>query len=199
MSELGCAQDSNGNLLSPSKIKWFNDPDDEDPISTPMPTSQPSSSKPTQPTTLDRYFPPGSSLPVAADKVAGSRRSGRKTCPSKRVADPDNTEVPLFQAVASTSKRKAITGTARGKDAYKVSRQRRIVEDSDGGGNTEVENEGNDDTGSFVNSTEKVDSSEEDSDVDVEAKYAATMALADNDREVSHTVVFFIFLKALIL
>jgi hypothetical protein len=182
MSELGCAQDSNGNLLSPSKIKWFNDADDEDPIPPPAPPA-PSSSKPT---TLDRYFPSGPSIPIAADKIAGSRRSARKTYPSKRVVDPNNTEVPSLQAaVASSSKRKA---SGMGKDAtYKVSRQRRIIEDSDGDGNTEVEDDGtHDNSGSFIDSMEKANTGSSDEGSDVEANYAATKALADNDHEVSH-------------
>jgi hypothetical protein len=186
-SSLGCAQDANGNLLSPSKIQWFNDVDDEHPIPAAPPTSLRSSeSSPPQPTTLDHFFSSGSgnTTPKAAEKpgIAPSRRSGRATRPSARILDPDNTETP---AASSSLKRKASTGRV----TEKVSRARKVIEDSDGGGDTELEDvqdaqDEGDNTldDSFVDPTENADSGE---DGDTEGNYTSTKALGDADREVS--------------
>ena len=110
-SSLGCAQDTNGNLLSPPKIQWFNDVDDEHPIPAALPTSPHSSeSSPPQPTTLDHFFSSGfgNATPKAVEKpgLAPSCHSGCATRPSTRILDPDNTETP---AVLSSLKQKAST------------------------------------------------------------------------------------------
>lgn len=181
---LGCAQDANGNLLSPSKIQWFNDVDDEHPIPAAPPTSLRSSDSSPPQATIDHFFSSGNATPKAVDKpgIGPSRRSGRATRPSARILDPDNTET-------SSLKRKASTGRV----TEKVSRARKVIEDSDGGGDTELEDvqdaqdEGDNNLDdSFVDPTENADSGE---DGDTENNYASTKALGDADREVSFSLI----------
>src|SRR4051812_9867392 len=90
MSDRGCAQGLDGELLSPSKIKWYNDADDSTPILHPPPTLPTLSAK-LIPLTLD-HFLTGTSIIASATPVAGARRSGRAFRPSAKVADPDNAE-----------------------------------------------------------------------------------------------------------
>jgi hypothetical protein len=181
---LGCAQDTNGNLLSPSKIQWFNDIDDEHPIPAAPLTSLRSSDPSPPQATIDHFFSSGNAMPKAAEKpgLGPSRRSGRTTRPSARILDPDNTETLI---VSSSLKRKASTGRV----TEKVSCAHKVIEDSDGGGDTKLEDvqdaqdEGNntlDD--SFADPTENAGSGE---DSDTEGNYASTKALGDADREVS--------------
>ena len=191
---LGCAQDTNSNLLSPSKIQWFNDVDNEHPIPAALPTSLCSSeSSPPQPTTLDHFFSSGSgnTTPKAAEKpgIAPSRRSGGATRLSARILDPDNTET---SAISSSLKRKASTGRV----TEKVSRARKVIEDSDGGGDTKLDDtqdtqdEGDNDNAldnSFVDPMENADSGE---DSDTEGNYISTKALGDADREVSSSLIY---------
>jgi hypothetical protein len=83
MPEHGCAQDADGNLLSPSKI---NDVDNN--VLMPASSGGSSSSKPV---TLDQFF-------IPAEIITGARRSGRATCPSTKILDPDNVESHTFFA-----------------------------------------------------------------------------------------------------
>jgi hypothetical protein len=70
----GCAQGPDGCLLDASKITWYNDPDDSEPLPTTSRTMHAS--------------------PVT--KIAGSRRSGRSLQPSARIRDPENAATPLL-------------------------------------------------------------------------------------------------------
>ncbi|KAJ8587607.1 hypothetical protein M405DRAFT_863602 [Rhizopogon salebrosus TDB-379] len=112
-----CAIGSDGCLKDASEIEWFNDPDDNWPISAAANNS-------TQP--LHPFFS-GASSP--ATFVAGARRSGRASRPSTRIVDPDN--------VASSStrgKRKAADGPATTRRvARKVIPTSSASSDDDGG------------------------------------------------------------------
>jgi hypothetical protein len=133
MANLGCAQDGDGNLLSPSKIIWYNDTNNVVPIFGDSSASDhlvsPSLFKPT---TLDHFFPSGNS-------TAGFCRSGHTTRPSKRVTDPDNTEA--CTSVTSSSLKWKITDTsAAHKVAQKHSCMQQGIKDSDNSAtNTETE------------------------------------------------------------
>lgn len=120
-SALGCAQNADGSLRDAKDIDFFEDRDDEHPISGPTA----SSSK------VHPFFT-GSAKPVG--KVAGSRRSARKPQPSNRLTDPNNAESSV-----SVGKRKASSPAAS-----RQSKQPRLPasdsedaaesgEDSDGG------------------------------------------------------------------
>lgn len=85
----GCAVGSDGQLLDASKIQFFNDVDDDNPISGP---SNPA------PTSLPIH--PLFSRTVPTRLVAGSRRTTRVSRPSAKVRDADN-------AAPSIRKRKA--------------------------------------------------------------------------------------------
>ena len=181
MGDLGCAQDADGNLLSPSKIKWYNDVDDVDPIAVTGPSPS------AKPTTLDRFFTSGNPTVMSADKIAGSRRSGRTPRPSKTIVDPDNTETPTF--VASSGLKRKVSATTV---TQKLSRLRKAVEASDNdAGDTEMEDGGD----VYVEPTEKADSGEEDGHA--EANYMSTKALGDTDREVSYVFYVPLILKDL--
>ena len=171
----GCAQDADGNLLSPSKIKWFEDADSVAPIS----ESSPAASSSLKPMTLSRSLASANVLTAAGN--VGARRSGRTIHPSTRLTDPDNAESRAFFA-PSGAKRKA--STAGGAHTFR----RKVAEGSDSdddvveapatsGGDTQDERDARD-------TTEKATSDEEDVEV-LEANYASTKALGDADREVS--------------
>ncbi|KAJ7308729.1 hypothetical protein DFH08DRAFT_656603, partial [Mycena albidolilacea] len=86
-SGLGCAQNSDGSLCEAADIQWFNDVDDERPISGPS-SGASTSTAPLYPI-FTNIRPP--------TKVAGPRRfsprcSSRATKPSARTADPNNAE-----------------------------------------------------------------------------------------------------------
>jgi hypothetical protein len=128
-------------------------------------------------------------MPKAVEKpgIGPSRRSGRATRPSARILDPDNTETLI---VSSSLKQKASTGRV----TEKVSCVCKVIEDSDGGSDTELEDvqdaqdEGNNNLDdSFVDPTENADSSE---DSDTENNYASTKALGDTDCEVSFSLIY---------
>ncbi|KAJ7106433.1 hypothetical protein C8R43DRAFT_906248 [Mycena crocata] len=90
---LGCAQNADGSLRDASQITFYNDRDDDVPITGPEASSS---------TQLHPFFT-GSAKPLG--KVAGSRRrSSRTTRPSARMADPNNAESSV-----SAGKRKAVT------------------------------------------------------------------------------------------
>ena len=100
--------DANGNLLSPSKIQWFNDIDDEHPIPAALLTSLRSSDPSPPQATIDHFFSSGNATPKAVEKpgLRPSCHSGRTTHPSARILSPDNTETPI---VSSSLKQKAMT------------------------------------------------------------------------------------------
>lgn len=170
MSERGCAQDENGNLLSPSKIKWYNDVDDELPISdgnAALPSSS-STLSCSKPTVLTRFFAPVDT---------GARRSTRTTRPSTKVTDPDNAESHALY-VPSGGKRKASTQAAGG--TQQPRRIRKVIEDSDNDISDGVSLDTGDANNDYVELTEK----ESDDEEDIEANYASTKALGDADRKV---------------
>ncbi|KAF7326553.1 hypothetical protein MVEN_02608500 [Mycena venus] len=101
-SALGCAQNSDGSLKDASQIIFFNDVDDEHPISGP----QSSTPRPLAPI----FAPKGKPLGLVAGSRRPSRsprRSGRISRPSARLVDPDNAEVPQPATAATAAKRKA--------------------------------------------------------------------------------------------
>lgn len=81
-----CAVASDGSLLSPSKIDFYNDPNDDVPISGPsftVPTAQSTSTIPSSTTTIDSYF--ASHQPM--DMLTNLRRTTRPSKPSAWVRD----------------------------------------------------------------------------------------------------------------
>jgi hypothetical protein len=81
----GCTVASDGSLLSPSKIDFYNDPDDVAPISGPSliaPVAHLAPMCTSSATTLENYF--GSHQP-AAKKLAGVRHMTHPSKPSARV------------------------------------------------------------------------------------------------------------------
>ena len=186
MADLGCAQDEDGNLLLPSKIKWYKDVDLEKPISKGPTFSHPAPSSSPRPTTLDCFFISGDS---------GSCRSGRATHPSKRVIDPDNTEAPTL-GVSSSSKQKigaAHNVTWKHGRTHVTQVTQHVILDSDESDNdaTSTEPEVKTDDAGNVNddpfeATEEADSGKE----DAEASYASIKALRDTD----HKVHYFLFI-----
>ena len=192
----GCARDANGNLLSPSKIQFFFDVDDEVPLPSlpssstpaPVPTSglpaaaSSSSSSKFKPTPITHFF--------AANTVAGIRRSGRATRPSTKVTDPDNLESSTFFAPSSTKRKADAAGDEHGQQPQRL---RKAAPD----GNNDAGELSEGDAGHTGDATETSDfeplevveltdrATSEDDEEDVEARYASTKALGDVDRKVS--------------
>ncbi|KAJ6569970.1 hypothetical protein B0H10DRAFT_1964883 [Mycena sp. CBHHK59/15] len=98
-STRGCAQNADGSLREPSEIQFYNDVDDEHPISGPASAASTSSSPVLAPISTR------GSKPVR--KVAGSRRSPRRssraTRPSARVLDPNHAEMSTTRRHTTTA------------------------------------------------------------------------------------------------
>ena len=88
-----CAIGPDGSLKDASEIEWFNDADDEQPISVPV-------AKVSNP--LHLFFT-GTAAPSVF--VAGARRSARVPRPSMRILDPDN--VAISKSSTAQGKQKA--------------------------------------------------------------------------------------------
>ncbi|KAF8491036.1 hypothetical protein F5888DRAFT_1637772 [Russula emetica] len=95
----GCAVASDGSLLSPSKIDFYNDPDDAAPISGPSlmaPTVPSASISTSSATTLDNYFAshqPAVVLAVITGKRKGSNGSLHRRVARRVVPDSDGSDV----------------------------------------------------------------------------------------------------------
>ncbi|KAJ6559019.1 hypothetical protein B0H10DRAFT_2369143 [Mycena sp. CBHHK59/15] len=98
-STRGCAQNADGSLREPSEIQFYNDVDDEHPISGPASAASTSSSPVLAPISTRGSKPVG--------KVAGSRRSPRRssraTRPSARVLDPNHAEMSTTRRHTTTA------------------------------------------------------------------------------------------------
>jgi hypothetical protein len=173
----GCAVARDGSLLSPSKIDFYNDPDDVTPISGPSlttPMAHSSSIGTSSATTLDNYF--ASHQPAV--KLAGVHCTTRPSKPSAR----------LREAADSLSK-SAISRKRKGSDVS-LHRHvaRKIVSDSDG---PDVKNTSDGSIYSLkaANDTDKTtDSDGTDTDEElsqVQTAYHQTKEMGDQDCEVS--------------
>lgn len=202
MSNCGCAQDADRNLLSPSKIQWFNDSDHNIPISggTNLADALPaavsadlgpqcpmaSSAKMTMPTTLDRFLP----LANPASSEAGTQRSGCTIPPSTKITDPDNAELHVF--LSASAKWKACTHGSRPCQVQKV------VLDSDGSDNEVIGGDSQEGKTTNVNNPTveliENESTDEDSE-DVMAHYASTKALGDANHKVCDWYQCFYFMS----
>ncbi|OAX33559.1 hypothetical protein K503DRAFT_700221, partial [Rhizopogon vinicolor AM-OR11-026] len=94
MSDIDCAIGSDGHLKDASKIKWFNDPDDKEPLSSP---TQKKSQQ------LHPFF---TSTASPTTVIAGAQCSSRASRPSTRIIDPDN----VASASSTQGKHKAGDG-----------------------------------------------------------------------------------------
>ncbi|EDQ99179.1 uncharacterized protein LACBIDRAFT_317450 [Laccaria bicolor S238N-H82] len=97
MSDLGCAVVMNGNLLNASEIIFYNDPDNETPISgsgasPPKPSVHPFFSHNTPPTRI----------------VVGACCSSHTSHPSARLVDPDNAKSSAEKSVSRGSEESVI-------------------------------------------------------------------------------------------
>jgi hypothetical protein len=168
----GCAVSSDGSLLSPSKIDFFNDPDDIVPISGPSSTATtaPPASTGSSATTLDSYF--ASHQPAV--KLAGVRRTTRALKPSARVRDAAD----ALSDSAVAGKRKANHIPLHRRVA------RKIVPDSD-------DSDGENDSDVSMPSLKDADDTGEATDCDgtdtdeAQGAYDLTKEMGDADREVS--------------
>jgi hypothetical protein len=168
----GCAVASDGSLLSPSKIDFYNDPDDVTPISGPslgVLTAPSASTGTSSATTLDNYF----SSHQPAVKLAGVRRTTRPSKPSARVRDAAN-------SLSDSRKHKgSIISLNR-----RVARKTVLDSDSDG---SDVDNVSDGSIPSLKDATDTDDTMGGDgTDTDnAEAEYQRTKEMGDEDREVS--------------
>ncbi|KAF7372957.1 hypothetical protein MSAN_00502900 [Mycena sanguinolenta] len=163
-SALGCAQNADGSLRNASELQWFNDADDEHPISGPPPSGASTSTIPVYPLFTKNVRP--------LDKVAGvrrsspTRRSSRHSKPSARASDPNNAE-----ATSSISKRKASPAARQPAKKAQVKR----VESSDG--ESDAESLG----GSGDSSADEDGDAESHTAMDVDEEYQKFKAMGDAD------------------
>jgi hypothetical protein len=170
-SHLGCAQNPDGSLRDASEIQFYNDADDEHPI------SGPNSTRP-----IHGFFT-GATQPVG--KVAGARRSGRESRPSARIKDPNNAESSTRSVKRKPSNEHP---TAR-----KVARRAPAAasEESDGT-DSETEPTNNADTSTTAGDTEGEDG--EGQEVMDREEYESMKVMADADHAqvcTLHAIPFF--------
>ena len=169
----GCAVASDGTLLSPSKIDFYDDPDDVAPISGPsltLPTALSASMGTSSAATLDGYF--ASHQPT----VEGVCRTTRTSKPSARVQDAADS---LNNSVISRKRKRSNVSLN-----HHVARK--IALDSDG---SDVENLSDAPTPSLrVKAASDPDQTTDGDGTDTneaEAAYQRTKEMGDEDRKVS--------------
>jgi hypothetical protein len=150
-----------GRLKDASEIEWFNDPDDEQPISVPT----------TQANSLHPFF-----------ATAGARRSTRVTRPSMRITDPDN--IAASSTSTAQGKRKATDNPPTGHRVVPRILSPSLGSGSSDGGGSDV------DLGHRVSEMDNTDheanaGDTDDCDDDAERAYAFTKSMGDADHEVS--------------
>jgi hypothetical protein len=175
----GCAVASDGSLLSPSKIDFYNDPDDVTPISGPslMASTALSASMGTlSATTLDNYF--ASHQPAVM--LAGVRRTTRPSKPSARVREAADSLNGSVTTAQSTRKRKGSNISLCRRVA------RKIVPDLDGS-DVETWHAGDISTPSpkAASDTDETTNGDETDIDETQAAYQRTKEMGDEDREVS--------------
>jgi hypothetical protein len=177
----GCTVASDGTLLDESQIDFYNDPDDDVPISGPHHAPSTSSSVSSMcSSTLDAFFT--SREPAAV--IAGVRRTSHTSKPSARARDTTN----ALLAPSTHQKRKA-EGVAKPRHVT-----RKVVQDSDGS----AELSDSEDRSGFAKASdnEDTDAAYDDAgedageatdvgDDDAITAYEMTRAMGDHDREVS--------------
>jgi hypothetical protein len=157
-----------GSLKNADEMEWYNDADDETPVSIPA-SSTPALSCSSSAQSLDNFF----SSRAPTKKVSGVRQSSRTHKPSKRATDPNNAEIG--------QKRKAGDNNGPRRVARKV-----ILSDSD----EEVLNDGNhsdsdsDNTDTGDKTCDHSGDGEEFDKARAQEKFNGLRALGDQDREV---------------
>ncbi|KAJ7230614.1 hypothetical protein GGX14DRAFT_554098 [Mycena pura] len=160
-AELGCAQNADGTLKDASEIEWQDNPDNDQPTSTPA-----SSSKPALAPIFDRAKPLG--------KIAGSRRppsprrSARATRPSARITDPDN----AVGTTATAVKRKSAGVAPSARKVLRLETVSGTSTDSDNETEPASEAEGADSTEASVIDLREYEKYKAHADVDHAAKHA---------------------------
>ncbi|EDR05966.1 uncharacterized protein LACBIDRAFT_329145 [Laccaria bicolor S238N-H82] len=171
MSDLGCAVDTTGKLLDTSEIVFYNDPDDETPISGPGAPPKPSSIHP-----FFSHSAPPSRI------IAGAHCSTRTLRPSTRLVDPDNAESN------ASVKRKANSSI----DGHRVSQKTENSKSANEPGDNDSDDSFDDNDLPPLVAVEDFDEDEdkdEGDDVDVgtepgdEAEYRETLAMTLADQE----------------
>jgi hypothetical protein len=174
-SNSGCAVASDGSLLSPSKIDFYNDPDDVAPISGPSliaPVAHLAPMRTSSATTLETYF--GSHQP-AAKKLPGVRRTTRPSKPSAQVWE-----------VAGSPSKSAISRKRKGTNVSPhchLARKVVLESDSDSPNVSSVR------AGSICSEAANDTTDSDGTDIDkellqVQAAYYQTKEMGDEDREV---------------
>jgi hypothetical protein len=164
-----CALGPDGKLLDASEIVWVNDPDDLMPVASIQQAVVDATALPPKSSGTHPFF----RGPPPAVMVAGSRRSGRVSRPSKRALDPDNIERPNVSKRPRPSHQKNVVDSELDSDEHD---QDCIDNDNDADGGIETEVDSDHDS--------EVVNTDLDSEA-VEEAYASTKAMGDADREVS--------------
>lgn len=181
MSDLGCAVDTTGKLLDASEIVFYNDPDDETPIS--GPGAPPKLS-------IHPFFSHGA---PPARIIAGARHSSHASRPSARLVDPDNAE-------SSTSGKHKVDSSmgdrcvSRNKEGTKSANQLNASGDGDSDDSDEEDLLPLVDVEDFDDEDDAEDDdapgTEVGDDDEFEAAYLETQAMTIADREVIYSKSF---------
>lgn len=170
MADLPCALDANGDLLDASKMDWYNDHDDVEPMITrPSTPSSATSSIPISQAKLDWYLLPKGTR--AAAVATGSWRSGRVSRPTKRAIEGGGLPDAKRVAMAGQNVDVGIT-----EDLF------------------EAGDDGEDDEVPALMEGSDSEDEEEDNVAAQEAAYEKTKAFGDADREASVLRFFHAFM-----
>ena len=170
-----CAVGTDGKLLDPSAIVWYNDPDDSTPI-TPIAPSLPSNSSALKATTLRPFFG-DSTAPASTVLNTGTRRSSRVSKPSKRILDANNMGLDMPK---------------RARVAHKTVVEAEFEDKGDNEGDDEADDEEDDET---VSTTHAPDAGGGDTNVEMDSvaaedAYVLTKVMGDQDRKVGALTIF---------
>jgi hypothetical protein len=173
----GCAVSSDGSLLSPSKIDFFNDPDDLEPITGPsvMSPKLPALTGSSSASTLENYFVSHDTHQPSVNTV-GIRHTTRPLKPSARLREAADT----LGNSTTTKKRKANNNELHRRVVRKV-----VTDSNDSDGTTD--NDNSMPSPSAVMDTDPMVRDGTDTD-EVQAAYDRTKAMGEADREVSHNL-----------
>ena len=156
-----------GSLKDADEMEWYNDVDDDIPVSIPA-SSTPALLSSSSAQSLDNFF----SSHAPAKKVSNIHQSSRTRKPSKRATDPDNAETGQKQKAGDNNRPRRVTRKVILSDSDEEELSDRNHSDSDGntaGGNKMDDQSGDD---------------EEFDEAPVQEKFDRLRALGDQDREV---------------
>lgn len=154
-----------------TKIIWYNDVDDD--VLMPVSSGPSGSSSSSKPMMLDWFF-------IAPAKTGGTRQSGRTTCPSTKILDPDNAESQGFFLSTGMKHKANPTGHAQVAQLSPCLQSRSMARSIQGtDADSQDEAKTNIDTVNLIEKTSSDVKGASSDDDAIEVSYQCTKALGD--------------------